>query len=148
MIPTLAEASAVLESQPFSRHLGARLTIFEPGRATIEIDIADHHRQQMGLVHGGVLAFAVDNALTFAAGTVLGTGLLTSGLSIDYLRGARNGTLKATAEAVHHNGRHAVCTVVVEQITPDGSTRLCAIGRGTALVTDTTEREQGQAAKM
>lgn len=147
MILTLAEASAVLASQPFSRHVGARLTAFEPGLAVIEIDLRDHHRQQMGLVHGGVIAYAVDNALTFAAGTVLGTGLLTSGLSVDYLRGARDGTLKATAEAVHHNGRHAVCTVKVEQVTPDGAVHLCAIGRGTALVSSTSEVERHQATK-
>lgn len=142
MISTLAEASSALHAQPFSRHIGARLTAFEPGLAVLEVDIADHHRQQMGLVHGGVVAYAVDNAFCFAAGTVIGTGLLSSSLSVDYLRGARDGILRATATVVHYNRQKAVCTVEVEQIDPDGTARLCAIGHGTALLTATSENKR------
>jgi acyl-coenzyme A thioesterase PaaI-like protein len=43
-------------------------------------------RQQSGSPHGGVLAYAADNALTFAAGTVVGARPLTAGFTIDCLR--------------------------------------------------------------
>lgn len=43
-------------------------------------------RQQFGYLHGGVIAYAIDNAVTFAAGTRLGPDILTSGITVSYLR--------------------------------------------------------------
>lgn len=129
-------AQQVLSAQPFSVLVGARLTAFEPGTATLEMDIEDHHRQQYGLVHGGVLSYAADNVLTFAAATVLGPSVITAGMTIDYLRGARAGTLRASAHVVHHTARHAVCQVDVVVTGPGGDERVCAVAQGTAIVTD------------
>jgi uncharacterized protein (TIGR00369 family) len=96
-------------SQPFSRLLGARLTEFGAGGATLELDIRDELNQQNGYLHGGVLAYAADNALTFAAGTVLGPSLLTAGFTIDYLRPATGVTLQARATVVQAGrSRHRV----------------------------------------
>src|SRR5690606_11687387 len=65
-------ARQVLAAQPFARLVGTELTEFGDGAATLIIEIQPEHGQQFGFVHGGVLAYAADNALTFAAGTVLG----------------------------------------------------------------------------
>ena len=125
-------AQRFLADQPFSRLLGARLTAFGDGTAALEIDIEEHHRNQQRLVHGGVLSYAADNVLTFAAGTVLGPGIVTRGLTIDYLQPARHGTLRATGTVTHHTDRQAVCSATVEMVGPDGVT-VCAVAMGTAV---------------
>ncbi len=93
----LAAARRLLDAQPFSRLLGARLTDFGDGGATLEIDIREDLHQQNGFLHGGVLAYAADNALTFAAGAVLGPAVLTGGFSVQYLRPATGRALRARA---------------------------------------------------
>ncbi|WP_328524655.1 PaaI family thioesterase [Kribbella sp. NBC_00359] len=52
---TFELAEKVLAAQPFSVLLGARLTGFGAGGATLELDIRDDLRQQNGYLHGGVL---------------------------------------------------------------------------------------------
>jgi uncharacterized protein (TIGR00369 family) len=131
----LAVGRRVLAEQPFNRLVGARLTAFGADRAVLEIEIDDRHRQQHGLVHGGVLSYAADNVLTFAAGTVLGPGIVTSGLTIHYLRAAREGVLRATGTVAQCTGRQATCTATLETITSDGVITLCAIASGTAVAT-------------
>ncbi len=131
----LAIAEQVLAAQPFNEVVGARITRFTEGEAVLELDIADRHRQQFGVVHGGVFAYLVDNALTFACGTVLGTRIITSGLTVTYLTSARRGTLRATATVTAHAARRAVATVIIEEVAPDGTVRACAAGQGSAVTT-------------
>ncbi len=104
------------------------------GNATLEIQIRDELRQQFGFVHGGVLAYAADNALTFAAGGVLGPAIVTSGMSIEYLRPARDGRIEARASVVSSSRRRAVCRCDVYVIAPDGAETLCATAQGSATV--------------
>ncbi|MGO1971333.1 MAG: PaaI family thioesterase [Propionibacteriaceae bacterium] len=129
--PDLELAVSVLAAQPFNDLVGAAVTEFGAGAATLELEIDDRHRQQYGLVHGGVFAYLVDNSLTFAAGSVLGAEVVTGGFTVNYLRGAREGTLRAHAEVVHSDHRHAVCTAEVYALTRDGEQRLCAVAQGT-----------------
>lgn len=131
----LSVGEEILAAQPFNDLIGARLTRFEPGEAVLELDIADRHRQQFGVVHGGVLSYLVDNTLTFACGTVLGARIVTAGLTVSYLAAARDGVLRATATVTAHAGRRAVATVTVEEIAPDGTARTCAAGQGSAVAT-------------
>ena len=86
-------AQQVLDSQPFSGHVGARITEFGDGGAVLEVDVREELTQQNGFLHGGVLSYAADNALTFAAGTTLGPAVLTGGFSIQYVRPASGRTL-------------------------------------------------------
>lgn len=67
-VPSLQFAQAMLSAQPFSVLVGARLTALGAGEAKPELDVRDELRQQDGFLHGGVLSYAVDNAITFAAG--------------------------------------------------------------------------------
>ncbi|WP_306316225.1 MULTISPECIES: PaaI family thioesterase [unclassified Streptomyces] len=130
----LGMAQKALESQPFSRLLQARITRFDAGVATLELDIRPELQQQNGFVHGGVLSYAADNALTFAAGSALGPSVLTSGFSIQYVRPARGATLVASAEVVNAGRRQAV--VRVDLTTTDGEggePTLCAVAQGTVL---------------
>jgi uncharacterized protein (TIGR00369 family) len=127
-----AAARAGLASQPFSRLLGARLTEFGDGAATLELDIRDELQQQNGYLHGGVLAYAADNALTFAAGTVLGPALLTAGFTIDYLRPAVGAVLRARAVVVQAGRSRATCRCEVYTVDGDRAPVLCAAAQGSA----------------
>ncbi|MEV4424630.1 PaaI family thioesterase [Streptomyces sp. NPDC049602] len=139
--PDLERARKVLVAQPFSTYLGARLTAFGDGVAVLELDVRDELRQQNGFVHGGVLSYAADNTLTFAAGTVAGTGLLTAGFTIDYLRPARGETLRARAQVVRPGRSRVVCRCELFMLDSDGNETLCAIAQGTISVADTAPPE-------
>ncbi len=129
----LASARKVLDSQPFSRLLGARITGFGDGEAVLEVDIRDELCQQNGFLHGGVLAYAADNALTFAGGAALGPAVLTGGFSIQYVRPATGATLIARAAVVHGGRRQAVCRCDVYVADGVGTETLCAVAQGTVL---------------
>lgn len=129
----LATARQVLHAQPFSRLLGARLTAFGDGAATLEIDNREELHQQNGFLHGGVLSYAADNALTFAAGAALGPHVLTGGFSVQYLRPAAGRTLRARAEVVHAGRRQAVVRCDLLTLAEDGTETLCAVAQGTVL---------------
>lgn len=87
-----------------------------------------------------MLSYLVDNALSFACATVLGNGIITTGLSVTYMAGARHGVLRARGKVTAHTGRLAVATVTVDEVAADGSTRACAAGQGTVAVTETSRR--------
>ena len=59
-------ARQVLAAQPFSVLLEARVEVFEPQRAVLALDVRDDLKQQNGFLHGGVLAYAADNAIGIA----------------------------------------------------------------------------------
>ncbi|MFI6655011.1 PaaI family thioesterase [Streptomyces sp. NPDC050523] len=127
-------ARKVLAEQPFSRLLGARVTAFGDGEATLELDIREELLQQYGFVHGGVLSYAADNTLTLAAGTVVGAGLITSGFTIDYLRPATGAVLRAYGQVVRAGRTRVVSRCEVTTIGADGTQTLCAVAQGNIAV--------------
>ena len=120
----------ILASQPFSVLLGAELTGLSAGAAEIGIPIRPEFAQQHGFVHGGIVSYAADNALTFAGGSVLGTGVVTSEFKINYLRPAMGELLVARATVVHHGKRQAVCRCDVVA-SENGIETPCATAQGT-----------------
>ncbi|MDF6045780.1 PaaI family thioesterase [Streptomyces sp. JH14] len=126
-------AQKILDSQPFSGLVGARITEFGDGAATLEVDIRPQLQQQNGFVHGGVLAYAADNSITFAAGTTLGPAVLTGGFSIQYIRPATGRILVARATVVHTGRRQAVVRCELFAAMDDGEDILCAVAQGTVL---------------
>lgn len=89
--------------------LGAELTSFDSAGIELRVPITDKLKQQHGLVHGGVISYAADNALTFAAGFVLGPAVVTAEYKISYLRPAKGEALVARASIVHAGKSQAVC---------------------------------------
>lgn len=120
----------VLAAQPFSALIGAELIQFASGHAEIRIPIVERLKQQHGFVHGGVLSYAADNALTFAGGSVLGPQVVTSEFKINYLRPALGDHLLARAVVVHAGKNQAVCRCDIFVIDEEGE-RLCATAQGT-----------------
>jgi uncharacterized protein (TIGR00369 family) len=124
-----------LDSQPFSRLVGCSLEVLEPGRAVLRIPLRPEHRQQFGFVHGGVLSYAADNALTFAGGSMLGPNVLTSEFKINFIRPASGSMLIARAESVNRGRRQSVCVCNIHVVDGSGSELLCAIALGTIVAT-------------
>ena len=125
-----AAAQQIFAAQPFSQLLGATLTRFEPGTAEVVIPLAASLRQQHGTAHGGVLSYAADTVITFAAGTLAGDSVLTAEMKINYVRGARGGHLVARADVVHSGSTLVIVSCEVLDRDNAGD-RLCAIAQGT-----------------
>lgn len=120
----------VLADQAFSGLVGAHLDALAPGSAQLSLPLAPHLLQQDGFVHGGVLSYLADNALTYAGGSVLGK-VLTSEFKINYMRPARDADrLVAVATVVGSGKTQAVCRcdVFLER---GAERRLCAAAQGT-----------------
>ena len=130
---TLEVAQKLLAAQPFSLLVGARVTAFGDGGATLELDIRKDLQQQNGFLHGGVLAYAADNAITFAGGSALGPEVLTGGFTISYLRPARGAILRAEAKVAHSGRRQATCTCELTTLDDAATPTLCAIAQGTVI---------------
>ncbi|WP_238150712.1 PaaI family thioesterase [Kribbella sindirgiensis] len=130
---TLEMAQKLLAAQPFSVLVGARVVAFGGGGATLEVDIRPDLQQQNGFLHGGLLSYAADNALTFAGGTALGPEVLTGGFTISYLRPARGMVLRAEAKVAYSSRRQATCTCELTTLDNAGTSTLCAIAQGTII---------------
>jgi uncharacterized protein (TIGR00369 family) len=125
-------AQQVLAAQPFSRLVGTRLTASGPDHAELSIDVREDLTQQHGFVHGGVVSYLADNAITFAGGLALGGDALTAEYKINYLRPATGPVLVARAHAQSVGTRQAVCRCDLYTVI-DGHERLCAIAQGTVV---------------
>lgn len=119
----------ILHDQAFSRLLGAELVAFEPGKAELAVAIREDFKQQHGFVHGGVVSYLADNALTYAGGSVLGN-VVTSEFKINYVRPAKGIRLVARASVLHSGKRQAVCECRVTAFGEQGEV-LVAVAQGT-----------------
>jgi uncharacterized protein (TIGR00369 family) len=130
MAEMLELGQQILAAQPFSGLLRARLSAFGEGSAELLIPIRPELLQQHGFVHGGVLSYAADNALTFAGGSVLGAAVVTSEYKINYVKPARGQTLIARASVIAAGKRQAVCRCDVFVVDGEHES-LCATALGT-----------------
>lgn len=127
----LTRGRQALQSQAFSQLLGTRLDRFESGVAVLRLPVRPELLQQHGFVHGGVVSYLADNALTFAGGSVLGDSV-TSEYKINYLRPAQGaGELVAEATVVGSGKTQAVCRCEVYLEAAAGQRQLCAAAQGT-----------------
>ncbi|GAA5338115.1 PaaI family thioesterase [Thermus antranikianii] len=119
----------VLKAQPFSRYLGMEL--LSAGEEGVELALKVHPEfyQHLGVVHGGVIAALMDNALTFAGGLVLGPEVLTVEFKLNFLRPAKGERLLARGKVVQAGKRLAV--VQGEIYSEEPKPKLVALGQGT-----------------
>jgi uncharacterized protein (TIGR00369 family) len=136
MSDSLAIARQILAAQPFSVLVGTEAIRYGDGAVELRMPIQDTIRQQHGFVHGGVVAYLADNALTMAAGLSMGGGVLTAEMKINYLKPAVGEVMIARAWTISHGRSQGVsrCDVFVEQ---DGVERLCAAAQGTVMKSHT-----------
>lgn len=126
---SIEAARQVLQSQPFSRLLDAELVRFSEAGVELRLPICARLKQQHGFVHGGVVSYAADNALTFAGGLALGPAVVTSEFKINYVRPAAGDALVARASVVHAGRTQAVCRCEVFSLGDEET--LCAVAQGT-----------------
>lgn len=131
MTDLLTLGKKALAAQPFSRLLGAELTEFSAERVEITVPIREQTKQQNGFVHGGVISYAADNALTFAGGAILGAAVVTSEYKINYLKPAVGIRLIARASVIHAGKNQAVCRCEIFSVGEDNKEILCAAAQGT-----------------
>ncbi|OLL27957.1 thioesterase [Burkholderia sp. SRS-W-2-2016] len=130
MTDLLDRARGALHAQPFSMLLGAELMHTAGNELTLCLPIRDELRQQHGFVHGGVISYLADNALTFAGALSLGPKVVTGEYKINYLRPAMNGTLLARASVIHAGRNQATCQCSV-YVMEGNREKLVAVAQGT-----------------
>ncbi|WP_298833204.1 PaaI family thioesterase [uncultured Piscinibacter sp.] len=126
----LAMGREILSRQPFSVLLGAELAALQPGRCELQLAVTEQLKQHHGFVHGGVVSYLADNALTYAGGTALQVPVVTAEFKINYVRPAAGERLVARARAEHVGRTQAVCRCEVFAAVGDDE-KLCAIAQGT-----------------
>jgi len=103
-------------------HAAARFAVRMPMHETLERGAAGS-----GQFHGGAIAALIDVVGDFAIGMLVGGGVPTMNLRVDYLRPATAPYVEAVA-VVRKSGR-SVAVVDIDVMSADG--KLVAIGRGT-----------------
>jgi uncharacterized protein (TIGR00369 family) len=98
----------ILKEQPFSQLLGTELSAFERGSAELVLPVVKALEQNYGFVHGGVVSYLADNAITYAAASVYGN-CVTSEYKVNYLRPALGEKLIARATLIYAGKRQATC---------------------------------------
>ena len=83
---------------PVATLVGFTLVAADAGRAVIEFEADERHRNPMGTLHGGILCDVADAAMGMAYATTLAAGetFTTLELKTNFLRPVRAGKLVAT----------------------------------------------------
>ena len=116
----------------FNALLGFRVAEWRPDWIRMEFDIAEHHRNRSGQVHGGVLATFLDATMSFSGCYPPSPGArrrrcVTLTLTTTFIGGAKSGTLACVAE--RRGGGNSVFMTSGEIRDDEGA--LVAIAEGT-----------------
>lgn len=125
-----AIAHSIFDAQPFTKWIGAELREVGPGRAEIVLQNRPEIHQQHGFIHGGVISYLADNALTFAGGLALGGDAVTAEHKINFVRPAVGDFVIARATALTVTKSQAVCQCLVYASDSDGE-KIVAVAQGT-----------------
>lgn len=96
-----------LITSPFGSFLGIQMLEAKNGKSHCRIELQDHHMNNGGRVHGGVLTSLADTAAGMAVRTVRpeDSHAATTDLSIAFIRPPAGDTLEAHAEVIHAGRR-------------------------------------------
>ncbi|MGI9412004.1 MAG: PaaI family thioesterase [Hyphomicrobiaceae bacterium] len=126
-----AALAKIFAMSPFIATLGLEVVAMDYDRSelTVRMPLAPHLERRVGTkqFHGGGLAALIDTVGDFALGMLLGGGIPTMNLRIDYLKPAVGDAVTAVAR-VRRRGRSAA---VIDIDVLDEKDALVAIGRGT-----------------
>ncbi len=92
---------------PYGDFLGIKILEVADGKARCSLELKDHHLNNGGRVHGGVLTSLADTAAGVAVRSVRPEGKLsaTTDLSISFIRPPQGKTLEAEAVIIHAGKR-------------------------------------------
>jgi len=117
----------------FDAHIGTEWLDLGPDESRARIRVKDHHKQPLGLVHGGVFATLAESICSVATyGAVASDGMVVMGQSNDttLLRPITEGQLNAVGRP-RHRGR---TTWIWDVEISDSDERVCALARITIAV--------------
>jgi len=113
---------AWFDSSPFVAKLGIRLVELTPDQAVVELPFEPGLATAGDLVHGGAISSLIDCAAAAAAWSAHdqeGSRWGTVAMSVNFMKGARAGSLTATAR-VSRRAR-TLCFCAIEVSGPDGA---------------------------
>ncbi len=99
--------ATALKGQRLMKHLGCELVHIEPGLAIAEVALQEFHQQQLGIVHGGLIATLADVAAGFASFTLTPAGFqpVTAELHVLFFQPGRGERLRAIGKVLHAGNR-------------------------------------------
>ncbi len=99
----------------FLKFIGASLLDLGDGYAQLGFEVKPHHKQHLGVVHGGAIATLADHTGWYAVISELEPGFtsVTIEIKINYLKPALNDILTAEAKVVNRTKRTAFATIEV-----------------------------------
>ena len=136
---TTERLRAILEDRarhsPYYRFLGMEVVGLSPGESRLRLRLEEHHRDERGLVHPGVIFSLADACSGVALATVLPRGsrrVVTVELKCDFLDLGAEGTLYGWGRVLEDSvgERTAVSTSEVR----DGEGKLLAFGIATFMI--------------
>jgi len=127
----VADVQAILDRSPFMSSLGLKVIGLDhaKGEIVMRMPLKPEFERRLGTnqFHGGPIAAFIDIVGDYAIGMLVGGGVPTINLRIDYLRPAIGSAVIGTAR-LRRQGR-TVALVDIEIADEDG--KLVAVGRGT-----------------
>jgi uncharacterized protein (TIGR00369 family) len=128
---SVEQVQAIFDASPFISFLGLKVQGLDHAKSeiTVHMPLKPQFERRLGTkqFHGGPIASFIDTVGDFAIGMLVGGGVPTMNLRIDYLRPAIGDALTGVAR-VRRAGRTAA---VIDIDVSDSEGRLVAIGRGT-----------------
>ncbi len=114
-------------AQGIMDHIGAKLTLIEPGACEIELPYSDAVSQQHGFFHGGVIGTIADSAGGYAAFGLMDAedGILTVEYKLNLMAPA-DGNLLIARGRVLRPGRTLTVTRAEVGVVKDGREVACA----------------------
>ncbi|MDX1628926.1 MAG: PaaI family thioesterase [Fulvivirga sp.] len=116
-----ARITKFLERQHFMKHINFSLDVIEKGRTEGWLDIAEIHKQQKGLVHGGVIATLADITAGFAAYTMVPEDhhVVTGEIKVSYFKPGMGEKLHAIGYVVKTGKKINFCEAEVWSVADD-----------------------------
>ena len=99
----------------FLKYIGAEVVDLSDGYAQLAFEIQPHHKQHLGVVHGGAIATLADHTGWYAVISELDPGYtsVTIEIKINYLKPAIGDILRAEARVVNRTKRTAFATIEI-----------------------------------
>jgi uncharacterized protein (TIGR00369 family) len=121
-----------MDTSPFDQYIGHEWGEIGPEKASSTLVVADHHKQPVGVVHGGVYCALAESLASRATARNAGDGVLALGMSNNatFMRPITGGTIHVEATR-RHGGR---TTWIWDVECRDDEGRVCALNRVTIAV--------------
>ncbi|MEF8822543.1 MAG: PaaI family thioesterase [Desulfohalobiaceae bacterium] len=121
-----SDASWFTARDLFAGHIGCRVVRMEDGYAESEMEIEEHHKNGVGLAHGGAIYSLADLAFAAASNSRRETAVAINA-TISYMRPITFGRVRAEARETASNPKLATYVVTVY----DQQDTACAVFQGT-----------------